>query len=222
MSRTFLTVASGPGIGLATARRFGREGYNVVLAARNLARVKSDAARLREEGIETSAVQVDAIDAQAVASLVSSFGYDLDVLHYNAGILHYDAAGELQPRTLVDETIGSLVSDTKVNISSALAAIHAAVPIMTARHRGTVLLTSGGFGVAPTADFLTLSIGKAAVRAMARALFPAMKQQGVHIATVTVARIVHPGSSQADEVAEAFWALHTQAPDDWRAETVYS
>jgi NAD(P)-dependent dehydrogenase (short-subunit alcohol dehydrogenase family) len=35
MSKTFLSIASGPGIGLATARRFGREGYRVVLAARN-------------------------------------------------------------------------------------------------------------------------------------------------------------------------------------------
>jgi NAD(P)-dependent dehydrogenase (short-subunit alcohol dehydrogenase family) len=34
MSKTFLSIASGPGIGLATARRFGREGYRVVLAAR--------------------------------------------------------------------------------------------------------------------------------------------------------------------------------------------
>jgi len=37
MSKTFLSIASGPGIGLATARRFGREGYRVVLAARNIA-----------------------------------------------------------------------------------------------------------------------------------------------------------------------------------------
>ena len=39
MSKTFLSIASGPGIGLATARRFGREGYCVVLAGRNIARL---------------------------------------------------------------------------------------------------------------------------------------------------------------------------------------
>jgi NAD(P)-dependent dehydrogenase (short-subunit alcohol dehydrogenase family) len=44
MSKTFLSISSGPGIGLATARRFGREGYRVVLAARNIARLQADAA----------------------------------------------------------------------------------------------------------------------------------------------------------------------------------
>jgi len=37
MPKTLLSVASGPGIGLATVRRFGRERYRV-LAARNVAR----------------------------------------------------------------------------------------------------------------------------------------------------------------------------------------
>src|SRR5688500_3692083 len=130
MSKTFLSIASGPGIGLATARRFGREGYRVVLAARNVERLQSDAAKLREEGIEATTVQVDATDARSVARVVKSIGPDLEVLHYNAGVLHYDASGALKTRSLADETIESLVSDTNVNVSSALAAVHAAVPTM--------------------------------------------------------------------------------------------
>ena len=222
MSKTFLSIASGPGIGLATARRFGREGYRVVLAARNVERLQTDAAKLREEGIEATTVQVDANDARSVARLVTSIGPDLEVLHYNGGILHYDDAGTLKTRTLADETIDTLVSDTKVNISSALAAVHAAVPMMTAQGHGTVLLTGGGLGVQPSADFLTLSVGKAGSRAIALALFPALKERGIHVATVTVAKLVEPGSREADEVAEAFWELHAQRLADWRAETLYS
>jgi short-subunit dehydrogenase len=221
MSKTFLSVASGPGIGLATARRFGREGYRVVLAARNVERLQADAAKLRAEGIEATTVKVDATDARAVANVVASIGPDLEVLHYNAGILHYDSSGSLQPRSIADETVESLVSETKVNLSSALAAVHAAVPTMTAQGRGTVLLTGGGFGVQPTADFLTLSVGKAGIRAVALALFPALKERGVHVATVTIAKLVAPNSREADEVADAFWELHSQRPTEWRAETLY-
>src|SRR5262245_62003818 len=133
MSQAFLSIASGPGIGLATARRFAREGYRLVLAARNAVRLQAEAAKLGEEGIEATTVQVDATDARAVANVVTSIGPDLEVLHYNGGILHYDSAGTLQTRSLAEETVDTLVSDTKVNISSALAAIHAAVPMMTAR-----------------------------------------------------------------------------------------
>ena len=221
MSKTFLSIASGPGIGLATARRFGREGYRVVLAARNVARLQTDAARLREGGIEATTVQVDATDARSVARLVTSIGPDLEVVHYNGGILHYDSAGTLQTRSLADETVDTLVSDTKVNVSSALAAVHAAVPTMTKQGRGTVLLTGGGLGVQPSANFLTLSVGKAGARAIALALFPALKERGIHVATVTVAKLVSPNSREAGEVADAFWELHSQRPAEWRAETVY-
>lgn len=221
MSKTFLSIASGPGIGLATARRFGREGYRVALAARNVERLQSDAAKLREEGIEATAVHVDASDARSVARVVKSVGPDLEVLHYNAGVLHYDASGALKTRSLADETIDSLVSDTNVNVSSALAAVHAAVPAMTMQGRGTVLLTGGGLGVQPSADFLTLSAGKAGARAIVLALFPALRAQGIHVGTVTVAKLVAPRSREAAEVAEAFWELHSQRPAEWRAEAVY-
>ena len=221
MAKTFLSIASGPGIGLATARRFGHEGYRVVLAARNVARLQADAAGLREEGVEATTVQVDASDAHAVARLVTSIGPELKVLHYNGGILHYDATGALKTRSISDETVETIVSDMKVNVSSALAAVHAAVPTMTAQKRGTILLTGGGLGVQPSADFLTLSVGKAGVRALALALFPALKERSIHVATVTVARLVGPGSREADEVADAFWELHTQKPADWRVETSY-
>lgn len=150
-SKTFLGIASGPGIGLATARRFGREGYRVVLAARDAARLQAAAAELRGEGIEATTVRLDATDARAVADTVSSIGPELDVLHYNAGVLHYDDYGQLKPRTLEHESVDSLVSDTKINVSSALAAAHAAAKTMTARRRGTILVTGGGLGVTPSA-----------------------------------------------------------------------
>ena len=56
---------------------------------------------------------------------------------------------------------------------------------------------------------------------MALALFPALQERGIHIATVTVAKLVGPDSRAAAEVAAAFWELHSQRPDEWRAETVY-
>lgn len=221
MSKTFLSIGSGPGIGLATARRFGREGFRVVLAARNLVRLQGAAAMLRADGIEATTVQVDALDARAVSNAVASIGPDLAVLHYNAGVLHYDPSGRLQPRALDDETIDSLVSDTRINVSSALAAAHAAAKIMTAQRRGSILFTGGGLGVSPSFEFLTLSVGKAAVRAAALALFPSLKDRGVHVATVTVAQLVSPGSPAARDIAEAFWQLHAQPAAEWRAETLF-
>ena len=46
MSQTFLSIGSGPGIGFATALRFGREGYDVVLSSRDTTRLAKQAEQL--------------------------------------------------------------------------------------------------------------------------------------------------------------------------------
>lgn len=222
MSKVFLSIGSGPGIGLATARRFAREGFDIVLAARNTERLQASADEIAIGGGRAVVQRVDASDPAAIAELVRSVGPNLHTLHYNAGVLHYDAAGRLTKRTLEDESVASLASDTSINITSALAAVHAAAPVMSARGSGTVLLTGGGLGVHPSGDFLTLSVGKAGLRAIGQALFEPMKARGIHVAMVTVSRLVSPASEQTAAIADAFWALHAQPRDAWTLETVYS
>jgi short-subunit dehydrogenase len=221
MSKTIMIIGAGPGIGQATAQRFAAEGFRVILAARNPQRLEAQAQALRDSGTHVETVSIDASDVPAVAALVSRYAEQLDVLHYNAGVLHYDGAGNVQMRPLSVESVDSLVSDLHINIGSALAAIRAVMSQMTAKGSGTLLLTGGGLATHPFADLLSLSIGKAGLRATAQALFQPLKAQGVHIATVTVGTSVAPDSPQARAVAEAFWALHAQPADQWTWETFY-
>ena len=113
------------------------------------------------------------------------------------------------------------MSDININAVSAVAAIKAAVGPMKARGTGTLLVTGGGFAFQPTGDYLTLSIGKVALRTAVQALFEPLKNQGVHVASVVVCKYVLPDSKEAAEVAEEFWKLHSQPRDAWTAETVY-
>ena len=88
---------------------------------------------------------------------------------------------------------------------------------MEQRRKGTILLTGGGLALAPSAEYLSLSIGKAGIRCLAQALFPQLSAKGIHIATVTVTTTVNPGSEQATGVAEAFWDLHAEPKGRWKA-----
>lgn len=222
MNKTLLILGAGPGIGLATARRFGREGYHVVLASRNTQRLEGLAEQLAAEGLSASVEAVDVSDTQSIFELVQRIGDDLHVLHYNAGVLHYDPQGQLLARPLEAESPASLVSDTQVNLIGAMAAVQAALPLLSGKPQSSVLLTSGGFGVEPSGDFLTLSVGKAGLRALAFALFDPLKRQGVHVATVTVSRLVGPDSREAAEVAQVFWRLHAQPAGQWSNEAIYA
>lgn len=210
--KTYLIIGAGPGIGLETARRFAGNGHRVVLAARNLERTRGLAGSI--PGAE--ARQVDAADPQAVADLVAGveaeFG-GIDVLHYNAGIVRNAKVQAQAP--------ASFNADLAINIGGALAAIHAAAPAMLGRGSGTVLLTGGGFALAPHPDYLSISIGKAGIRALAQGLFDEFRENGVHVATVTVAGFVNAGTEDTKRVAEAFWALHSQSPDEWTVETIH-
>jgi NAD(P)-dependent dehydrogenase (short-subunit alcohol dehydrogenase family) len=220
--KTYLIIGAGPGIGIATARRFAREGFRIVLASRTGKSVAAQVEDLRAGGAEVVVETVDAADPRSVTALVQRHGAALAVLHYNAGVLHYDAKGELQARTLAQESVDSLSSDMQTNLVSALAAVKAAEAAMAPRSAGTILLTGGGFGVEPTPAFINVSVAKAGLRAAAKALFEPMKKQGLHLATATVSTLVAAGSDKAEEIAEAFWRLHAQDQAQWAWEVVIS
>jgi short-subunit dehydrogenase len=221
MSKVFLGIAAGPGIGLATAKRFAQEGFDIVLSARRPERLEPCAAQFEKMGAKVEVRRIDASDPLAVARLVESVGAGLEVVHYNAASLHY-ANSQLATRTLDDETAESIVSDLHVNAVSALTAIKAAAGPMKARRSGTVLVTGGGFAFQPSGQFLTLSVGKVALRGAVQALAEPLKEQGIHIASVVVCKYVLPDSKEAVEVAEEFWKLHAQPRDAWTFETVYA
>jgi NAD(P)-dependent dehydrogenase (short-subunit alcohol dehydrogenase family) len=48
--KTFLSIGSGPGIGIATAERFAREGFRIVLTSRDTAKLSDRARRLKAGG----------------------------------------------------------------------------------------------------------------------------------------------------------------------------
>jgi len=215
--KTFLSIGTGPGIGFATAERFAREGFRVVLAARNEARTNELVNRLADAGFDAVARTVDAANPDAVAALVreTETEFDgLDVLHYNAARLHQ--------ATLQQQAADTFNTDLAVNIGGAMTASQAALNVMSARGNGTVLITGGGWGIYPNPDFISVSVGKAGTRALALGLFEPARAAGVHVATVTVATLVQPESSETAGIAQAFWDLYSQPVREWTAETVFS
>lgn len=215
--KIFLSIGSGPGMGFATAERFAKEGFQIVLSARNAEKTQSLAAQLQAKGYKAEARSVDTSDPSSVIALVSEvetqFGA-IDVLHYNAASMRKATLGE-QPA----ETFNT---DLAVNIGGAQAAAQGAAAKMLESGSGSILLTGGGFALQPSSDYLSLSIGKAGIRALAYGLFESFKAKGVHVATVTVAAFVNPGSRDADAVADMFWQLHSQPNDSWTVESTYA
>ena len=75
----------------------------------------------------------------------------------------------------------------------------------------------------PLPEVTSLSLGKAGVRALTELLARAYEPAGVHVATVTVAGAVAPGTAfDPDEIAEEYWRLHTQPAGSWERQVLYA
>jgi short-subunit dehydrogenase len=214
--KTFLSIGSGPGIAYATAQRFAQEGFRIELSARNQATTQQLGDRLAAQGYEVNVRSVNAGNPESVAALITEvereFGC-IDVLHYNVASKRKANIAEQDPDTFIP--------DLAVNIGGALAATHAVLKKMVERRSGTVLLTGGGNSLTPDPGYLSLSIGKAGLRALTLGLFESLKAQGVHIGTVTVGATVAPDSKEAEDIGGHFWSLHNQPTGSWTPEVQY-
>ena len=78
-----------------------------------------------------------------------------------------------------------------------------------AKKNGAILITGGGLSIQPYADYLPLSMDKAALRAMVQALTPVLKAKGIYIGTVQVTGVIGSNEKFAPKnIAEAFWKLY--------------
>jgi hypothetical protein len=90
-----------------------------------------------------------------------------------------------------------------------------------ARQGGGSFIVTGGM---PEADprYTSLSLGKAGVRALVSLLDKQYGPDGVHVATVTVAGAVAPGTAfDPADIAEQYWRLHTQPRGSWQREVIH-
>ncbi|KUL38877.1 short-chain dehydrogenase [Streptomyces sp. NRRL F-4489] len=214
MSVTFV-IGAGPGIGQAVARRFAREGSSVAVLARSQATVDGAVTAVEEAGGTALGLLADAADEvslrSALDAAVEGFGVP-DVLVYNAAWVRYDRPGEL--------SAAELAATLRVNVVGAVSAVAHLAPRMAAAGGGTVLLTSGM--PAPLAAATSLSIGKAGLRAARAVLAEEFGPRGVHIAAVTVAGPVSPGSAlDPDRIAEHYARIAAQPAGQWEDDVVF-
>ncbi|MCC6552137.1 MAG: SDR family NAD(P)-dependent oxidoreductase [Polyangiaceae bacterium] len=210
-------VGAGPGLGLAIARRFGREGFRVALLARSEEKLAGQRDELAAAGIEARAF---AADAGSAASLARAFERvrgelgDPSVLAYNAAAVHPAPPSALDPELLIQ--------DLRINVAGALVSAQAVLPAMRARRSGTILFTGGGLALEPFPPVSSLSVGKAGIRSLALSLSKELEPEGIHAATVTVCGFIKPGTRfDPDLIAEEFWNLHAQPAGSWVREITY-
>ena len=210
-----IVIGAGPGIGLSVARRFGRTGMPVTVIARTGDTVDAAVSALRSGGVQPLGLVADSTDEPGLRTALDAATDSLgvpDVLVYNAARIRSDSLGQLAAAELLDTYA--------VNVVGAVTAAAHVGPKMAAAGQGTIIITGGMPEPEPAA--VSLSLGKAGVRALTTLLAKEFGPSGVHVATVTVPGAVAPGTAfDPDEIAETYWALHSEPPASWTHELPY-
>ncbi|MEV1176053.1 SDR family NAD(P)-dependent oxidoreductase [Nonomuraea sp. NPDC049784] len=200
-------IGAGPGIGRSVAHRFAREGLPVALISRSGTTLDLNGAL---------AYEADVADEERLRAALDAASAELgtpDVVVYNAAIIRPDAPGEASARVQLDAWA--------VNVVGALVAAAHVAPAMARRGSGSFLVTGGM--LEPKAGYVSLSLGKAGVRTLVELLDQEYGHSGVHVASVTVAGPVAPGTDfDPDDIAEHYWRLHTQPRDRWEREVLHA
>ncbi|MGP0037755.1 MAG: SDR family NAD(P)-dependent oxidoreductase [Solirubrobacteraceae bacterium] len=203
---SIVIVGAGPNLGLAVARRFGREGFAVGLISRTESRLVELRGQLRLEGITTAGAAADIRDSDALASAIHQLAAELgpvEVLEYSP----LPAPEFMKPvlETTVDDVRGPL----EFSVLGAVAATQAVIGPMREAGRGTILFTTGAAAVDPNPARAGVGISFAGEVAYARMLHDALREEGIHIAHTAVAgRIAPGGDNDPEDVAEVLWTHH--------------
>ncbi len=209
-------IGAGPGIGRSVARRFAREGMPVALIARNAETVQDTAQALSSFGVPVACLTADSADESALCAALDTAAGDLglpDAVVYNAAIIRADPPGGL--------SMTGHLHAWAVNVIGALMAAAHLAPAMARRGNGTFIITGGM--PEPDPRYVSLSLGKAGVRTLVALLDQEYGPSGVHVASVTVAGPVAPGTGyDPDDIAEHYWRLHTQPARQWEREVIHA
>jgi NAD(P)-dependent dehydrogenase (short-subunit alcohol dehydrogenase family) len=211
-----LVVGAGPGVSGSVARRFGREGYDVLLVGLDRAVLDELAQSLRADGVDASWRAVDITDGPAFTVAVTGLGAAagrIDVLHFNPSAFRQKSPLELTP----DE----LAADVTLGVGALLTALQAARPFMSAG--GRVTATGSMAADKPWNEAASLGVQKAGLRNLVHSIDTTLQPDGIRAVSVTVrGTLAREGAFTPDRVAEAILAAANQDEDGWRTEVPYS
>jgi NADP-dependent 3-hydroxy acid dehydrogenase YdfG len=206
-----IIVGAGPNLGLAIARRFGREGLAVGLISRNQEKVEGLAAELREDSLEAAGAAADIRDAEALSKAIEGLASDLgpvEVLEYSP----LPAKEFMKP--ILETTVEDVRGPLEFSVLGAVAAVRAVVGPMRDAGRGSILFTTGGAAINPYPARAGVGISFAGEVAYARMLHDELADDGIHVAHTAVGGSIAPGGdNEPDDIAEVLWRHHTERGD---------
>lgn len=173
---TIAIFGAGPGLGLAVARRFGREGFGVALAARNRGKLDTMVSSLAGEGIQAAGFTADLTERAGVLRAVDAIearSGPVDVLQYSP-----DGDGNLRKQASeIDVSVMEPLVETFVMTPVTL--VSRVLPGMLERGNGGLLFVTGAAAKYPIPHLASAGMALSGLRSYAHNLHAELAPSGV-------------------------------------------
>lgn len=189
MSGTVLITGASSGIGAETARQLAAAEFRVFGTTRHPARLGPDAPAIEWIGMDVR----DERSVRAGVDAVLAAASRLDALVCNAGFGIFGSVEEVP--------LSHARAQFDTNVFGVLATLRAALPALRMSGSGRVVLVGSLAGRAPIPFQAHYSASKAAVEALAFALYNELRGFGVHVSLVEPGDIHTPFNEHADFAA---------------------
>jgi NAD(P)-dependent dehydrogenase (short-subunit alcohol dehydrogenase family) len=191
--KVVLVTGGNSGIGLATAKRFAREGASVYITGRRLADSKAAA---QEIGHGAKAIQGDIAklaDLDRIYSQIGAAEGHLDILFANAG------GGEFTPLPLVTEA--QFEKYVGINFKGTLFTVQKALPLMCPG--SAIVITGSSASVEGAPAFGVYAATKAALRSLTRTWATDLKGRDIRVNIVVPGAVVTPAYKSELKLSDA-------------------
>ena len=212
----------GAGNGASFSRRFTREGYRVVMLARNLTYLET----LAKEIPGSVAMECDVRDPDAIRDVFARIHEEIgtvDTLIYNAGV------GEWA--SIMDTSLEGMQSSWATNTLGLVACAQQVIPSMTENGEGNIMVIGATASLRGGAQSTAFASAKAAQRSVAQSMARDLGPKGIHVGYLIIDGIIDiertrerfPDRAddffmQPDAIADSVYALTQQDRSAWAFE----
>lgn len=183
MKPVCLVIGAGAGIGGNVARRFAREGYHAVLCRRSdedgLNRLVK---MIKSEGGSATGFMLDATQPDTIEDRVAAIEADIgaiDVVLYNLG-------AQIGNRALAETSLKAFETGWRIGTFGLFRLASAVCPLMVARGKGTILVTSSTAAVRGNAGQHSHAAAMGGRRMLCQSLNAEFGKQGVHVVHIVI------------------------------------
>ncbi len=178
-SESVLITGASSGIGAVYADRFAARGHDLVLVARDKARLEVLATRLRQAfGVNVDVLQADLTQSADLATVEARLREDASI-----GIL-VNNAGAAQSGSFVEQTPDSVAQLVSLNVTSLLRLSSAISPRLAQAGHGAIINIGSVVGLAPEFGMTVYGATKAFVQFLSQGMSLELGPQGVYVQAV--------------------------------------